>query len=120
MTRRLVFKRPSDASTRILDCIRPRNPRCNTRSPRCAARQARSPEDPDCHECVGQFVLVPGRYAEAEPLYVQVVQGRTRALGAEHRDTIKAGYDLAGLTLYETSGQSAKAAVWQAKLPNAK
>ena len=38
-----------------------------------------------------------GRYDEAEPLYLSVVDARRRVLGDEHRDTLRAEFDLASL-----------------------
>src|SRR6185437_9712178 len=38
-----------------------------------------------------------GRYPDAEPLYVDLVQRRQRLFGERHPDTLKANYDLASL-----------------------
>ena len=38
-----------------------------------------------------------GKYREAEPLYRDIVERRTRVLGADHPDTLRANYDLASL-----------------------
>ena len=38
-----------------------------------------------------------GKFREAEPLYRHIVERRTRLLGADHQDTLRANYDLASL-----------------------
>jgi non-specific serine/threonine protein kinase/serine/threonine-protein kinase len=42
-----------------------------------------------------------GRFAEAEPLYLDIIERRRRTLGATHRDTLHADYDLASVYLAE-------------------
>jgi hypothetical protein len=56
-----------------------------------------------------------GRYAEAEPLLVSAQEGLARALGAEHRDTLRVVDEL--VRLYDAWGKPDKAARWRKRLP---
>jgi hypothetical protein len=41
---------------------------------------------------------LPGRYADAEPMFRQVLAARRRTLGASHPDTVAVRHELAQLT----------------------